>query len=219
VLLRERVYPRCHTGAWAHVLSTFFSPCSRSQQGFHGRELRNRLTRGRPGSSTSRTGRETPLCGAPVSDSSLPRRARLLQRLCLSSRDSWSSFARSPFHRMLAPRAYKPTAARGPSSPGKREPRGSEGVFSADLRSSATAREGRALALTAFRRGDSAVIATLCRSTESATTPCERISVGRKGRKETSLGQSLAAVDARRHPPSNRLHPRSGLSVSVTLCT
>jgi hypothetical protein len=101
----------------------------------------------------------------------------------------------------------------------EREPRGSKGVFSADLRSSATAREGRAPAPTAFRRGDSAVIATLCRSTESAATPCERIGVDRKGRKETSLGQSLAAVDARRHPPTNRLHPRSGLSVSVTLCT
>jgi hypothetical protein len=56
------------------------------------------------------------------------RRLRVTRVCCndsaCSSRDSWSSFARSPFHRMLAPRAYKSTATRGPSSPGKREPRG-----------------------------------------------------------------------------------------------
>jgi hypothetical protein len=61
----------------------------------------------------------------PSCQSLLLRRKRVCGNdSACSSRDSWSSFARSPFHRMLAPRAYKPTATRGPSSPGKREPRG-----------------------------------------------------------------------------------------------
>jgi hypothetical protein len=44
-------------------------------------------------------------------------------------------------------------------------------------------------------------------------------SVPTTGREETSSGQLLAAMDARRHPPRDRFHPYSGLSVSITPCT